>query len=72
MEDKDHLIKTEESSASTLHNQDVATILSQLPGGGAEDDVMRFMDLYEAGERTYRASVRASSPTISSSATTSL
>ncbi len=52
--------------------QDVAQILSQLPRSGSEDDIARLMDVYEAGERHYRASVQANSPTVRASASTSL
>ena len=62
---------TENRGSTTVHDQDVATILRGLPRGGAEDDVTRLMDIYEATERSYRASVQASLPTVRSSASTS-
>ncbi len=49
---------------------DVASVLSRLPGSGAQDDVSRVMDLYEAAERRYRAAVSTTTPTIGSSAST--
>jgi hypothetical protein len=52
--------------------QDTATILSRLPRSGGEDDIMRLMEVYEAGERRYRASMQASAPTVRSFASTSL
>ncbi len=55
---------------STTPDQDLATILSKLPGGGAEDDVTRVMDLYEAAERSYRASMKSRSLKVGSSAST--
>ncbi len=54
--------------ASPTPSEDLATILSQLPTGGTEDDVTRVMELYELGERTYRAGVQASAPRVGSSA----
>jgi len=49
-------------------SQDLATILSQLPSSGAEDDVTRVIGIYEAGERNYRAAFLANSRNVSSSA----
>ena len=49
---------------------DVATILSRLPASGTEDDVARLMDIYEAAERSYRASIQAHALRVSSAAST--
>jgi hypothetical protein len=72
MDKKPYVAKNLESTAGSSPSQDMATILSQLPRNGAEDDVTRLMEIYEAGERSYRASVQASAPNVSSSASTSL
>lgn len=72
MESKDNATEARESTVGTAYGQDLATILSRLPRSGIEDDVARLMDIYEVAERSYRASVQANSPTVRSSASTSL
>lgn len=51
---------------------DLATLLTQLPAGGAGDDAMRLVEIYESAERIYRGATRAGIPGIGSSATTHL
>lgn len=56
---------------ATTPSEDLATILSTLPRGGVEDDVTRLVEVYEAGERAYRAASVAGTPVVGSSASTS-
>jgi hypothetical protein len=56
------------SASEPTASQDLATILSQLPRAGADDDVTRVVEIYERGERTYRAAVSAGRPTVGASA----
>lgn len=63
-------IETIEHADRSSAEADLATILSRLPGSGSEDDVARLMEIYEAGERQYRAAQRAGAPTVGSSAST--
>jgi hypothetical protein len=49
------------------HAQDLASLLSQLPREGTDDDVSRLMDVYESAERSYRAAVLAGTPVIGAS-----
>jgi hypothetical protein len=65
-----HGLSSKEAEGEHTPSQDVATILSQLPDSGREDDVTRLMDIYEAAERAYRASVQASAPRVGSYAST--
>lgn len=72
MEDRPHTAEDAETTPEGSPIQDIAVILSQLPRSGSEDDIARLMDVYEAGERRYRASIQASAPTVRASASTSL
>jgi hypothetical protein len=65
-----HDQSSKEAEHEQAPSQDVATILSQLPDSGLEDDVTRLMDIYEATERAYRAGVQASAPRVGSYAST--
>ena len=65
-----HELPSKDAEREQTPSQDVATILSQLPDSGLEDDVTRLMDIYEATERAYRAGVQASSPRVGSYAST--
>lgn len=57
-------------SASEPHpSQDLAAILSQLPRAGIGDDVTRVVEIYERGERSYRAAATPGRPTVGASAT---
>jgi hypothetical protein len=67
-----HTAAGDEATTEEVSIQDTATILSQLPRNGTEDDINRLMEIYEAGERRYRASVKANTPKVQSSASTSL
>lgn len=70
--DKRKKAKIEEAptTAATATDEDLATILSKLPRSGTEDDVTRVMELYEAAERSYRASIQSRSLKVGSSAST--
>jgi len=72
MQDNSYRLDEQEPTVRAASGQDLATILSQLPRSGVEDDVTRLMEIYEAGERSYRASVQASLQSVKSSASTSL
>ena len=72
MEEHLHSAASDEAVTEEVRIQDTATILSQLPRNGSEDDISRLMEIYEAGERRYRASVQANTPTVRSSASTGL
>jgi hypothetical protein len=63
-------VSEHQESAPRTPSQDIATILSQLPDSGVEDDVTRVMDVYEAAERSYRAGIQASAPRVGSYAST--
>jgi hypothetical protein len=72
MEEQPHTAAGDEATTEPASTQDTSTILSKLPRSGTEDDIARLMEIYEAGERRYRASVQANAPTVRSSASTSL
>lgn len=55
-------------SSSPTPTEDIATILSKLPDSGAQDAVTLVMDLYETGERHYRAGMKAGALHVGSSA----
>jgi hypothetical protein len=59
--------KTENMTESHSPSQDLATILSNLPRGGAGDDAARLVEVYESAERVYRAASLAGTPAIGSS-----
>jgi hypothetical protein len=60
-------MKTSEAEAGGSPSADLANILSELPRHGAEDDLARVLEVYEAAERRYRASTQAGKPVIGAS-----
>jgi hypothetical protein len=72
MEERPHTAEDSKTAPEPAPSQDMADILERLSRSGAGDDVSRLMDVYEAGERQYRASVQSRAQTVRSSASTSL
>jgi hypothetical protein len=51
-------------------SDDVTNMLLEVAEAGAQDDVARLVELYEATERTYRAAMMAGAPLARASAHT--
>ncbi len=72
MDERPHTLEGAESASEGMPTEDITGILTQLQRGGSDDGIAYIMDVYEAGERRYRASVQASTPTVRSAASTRL